>query len=187
MYNILLIGDSLTDLGYHSHNGWGYYMKLRYNNKANIINKGICNYSSQMIKDLFYNLLDNSIIHLYTILLGTNDCYNNNVYVSPNQYKENILFMIDTIRNTNPNCFILLITPPICSYHNGIYEYVDRIYQIIKERQDITLIDLHNGPNNIELIDLDKDGLHFNKKGNWKIYTKVKDAVEKHLYFSKLK
>ena len=93
--------------------------------------------------------------------------------------------MIDNIRKMNPNCFILLITPPICDFHNGILEYVDCIYKIIGERPNITLIDLHNGPNKIELVDLEKDGLHFNKNGNWKLYSKVKDEIEKHLYFVK--
>ena len=41
MYNIFLIGDSQTDLGFK--NGWGYFFKQWYQNKATIYNKSICN------------------------------------------------------------------------------------------------------------------------------------------------
>ena len=181
MYNILLIGDSLTDLGFN--NGWGYYMKLWYKNKATIINKAICKYTSQMIKNMFMSLIEQTNIQLCTILLGTNDCYNPDLFVSPEHYKKNILSMIDSLREINPCCLILLITPPICKYHHGILDYVYQIYQIIGERPYITLIDLYHGQNNIDLTDLDVDGLHLNKMGNWKIYLKIKDAIENHLQF----
>jgi lysophospholipase L1-like esterase len=181
MYNILLIGDSHTELGYK--NGWGHHMKLWYQNKANVINKGISNYSSQMIKDIFLKLIEKQNFHLCTILLGTNDCYNPNSLISPSIYKENILFMIDTLRKMNPTCLIFLITPPICKIHPGIMQYVEKIYQIIGERSFITLIDLHNGSNKIDQSDLNSDGVHLNSSGNWKIFSNIKDTIENHISF----
>lgn len=181
MYNILLIGDSHTEFGFR--NGWGLHLKGWYHNKATVINKGICKYSSQMIKDIFLKLIEKQTFHLCTILLGTNDCYNPNSLVSPVVYKQNILFMIDTLRKINPTCLIFLITPPICKIHADIMQYVEKIYQIIGERPFITLIDLYNGTNNIDYSDLNSDGVHLNSSGNWKIFSKIKDTIENHISF----
>lgn len=181
MYNILLIGDSQTNLGFK--NGWGNHLKIWYDKKATVINKGLNGYSSQMVKDIFSKLTENTYFHLCTILLGSNDCYNPNSLVSPEDYKQNILFMIDNLRKINPTCLVFLITPPVCRIHLGISEYVNKIYQIIGERPFITLVDLHSEPHKIELADLTSDGLHINASGNWKIFQKIKNIIENHISF----
>ena len=192
MYNILLIGDSLTYLGSHKEKGWVNYLKMWYKNKANIVNKGLCQHSSQMVRDKFHEITLTfgnfySKFDMCTILLGTNDCYNPNFYTTPNIYKENILFMIDNLRIKNPNCIIFLITPPSCKINDCILDYVNQIYNIVSERQKqkqlITLIDLHKGNNKIDYSDLDYDGIHLNASGNWKIYCKIKESIEKQFYF----
>ena len=176
-----MIGDSQTNLGFK--NGWGYHLKNWYDKKATVINKGLNGYSSQMVKDIFPKLIENTYLHLCTILLGSNDCYNPNSLVSSEIYKQNILFIIDTVRKINPTCLVFLITPPLCRFHTGINEYVNKIYQIIGERPFITLIDLHNEPNKIDLSDLTSDGLHLNTSGNWKIFQKIKNIIENHITF----
>ena len=181
MYNIFLIGDSLTDLGFR--NGWGAFLKQWYKNKAIIHNKSICNYTSLMIKNVLKELINNHTLDICTILLGSNDCYNSNLYVSPDNYKHNILYIIDQMRKINPTCIILLITPPLCKIHKGIFDYVGKIYQIIGERPHITLIDLHHGTNKFDYSDLHTDGLHLNANGNYKIFNKIKDAIETYLPF----
>jgi len=197
MHNILLIGDSLTYLGSHKERGWVNYLKMWYKNKANIINKGLCLYTSKMIRDEFDEITCNTIgkFDLCTILLGTNDCYNPNLHITPGIYKENILFMIDNLLSKNPNCIIFLITPPSCKINECILEYVDQIYDIVseiqiqkqkqkqKQKQLIILIDLYKGNNNIDCTDLDQDGIHLNTSGNWKIYCKIKEAIEKQISF----
>ena len=181
MYNIFLIGDSQTDLGFK--NGWGYFFKQWYQNKATIYNKSICNYTSHMVKNVFKELINNQYVDICTILLGTNDCYNYNFFVSPEKYKENILYIIDYVRKINPTCIILLFTPPLSSIHMGILSYVGVIYQIIGERPHLTLIDLYNGTNKLDLTDLHPDGLHLNSKGNFKVFNILKDVIETYLPF----
>ena len=181
MYNIFLIGDSQTDLGFK--NGWAYLLKKWYQNKAIIYNKSICNYTSLMLKDVLNELVKNQHVDICTILLGTNDCYNFNLFVSPENYKQNILYIIDQMRIINPTCIILLITPPISTIHMGILDYVNIIYQIIGERPHITLIDLYHGTNILDASDLHSDGLHLNSNGNFKLFNKIKYIIETYIPF----
>jgi len=194
MYNILLIGDSLTYLGSEKEKGWVNYLKGWYKNKVNIINKGINHHTSKMIINKLdqitniniYNNNFNNNIELYTILLGTNDCYNPYFHVNANQYKENILYIINNLKNKNPNSIILLITPPICKINGVILEYVNEIYKIVnnlQKNQLVTLVDLYHGTNNIDYSDLENDGMHLNSSGNWKIYCKIKETIEKQYSF----
>ena len=65
----------------------------------------------------------------------------------------------------------------------GILSYVGVIYQIIGERPHLTLIDLYNGTNKLDLTDLHPDGLHLNSKGNFKVFNILKDVIETYLPF----
>jgi lysophospholipase L1-like esterase len=179
MYNILLIGDSLTYLGLD--NGWGAYLKNWYQNKVDIIDKSICKYTSNMIKENLNELINIKNYSICSILLGTIDCYNSNCHCSPDEYKNNINYIIDYLWKINPHCYILLITPPLCSLNKDILLYVNELYKIVEENKHIILVDLYKGHNNIELYDLSVDGLHLNNSGNWKVYCKIKEAIEKHL------
>ena len=165
--DILLIGDSLTQW-YEEKNGWVDQMKKWYNGKANVINKGFGGYTSEMIKGIITNIVPNKKnlnIRLCSILLGTNDCYYNGRYISPDNYKKNILFLIDYMRNINPNITILIGTPPTTGGDpNKILDYVNRVHQIKKERPYIHVIDLHKDPFKIVATDL-TDGIHFNMMG----------------------
>lgn len=188
MLNILLIGDSLTYLGSDKAKGWVNLLKMWYKNKANIINKGICLNTSQMIRDKFDEIIKcdfSYVCNVCTILLGTNDCYNPNFHISPEIYKENIIYMIDELKTQNPNCIILLITPPLCKINEDIQEYVNQIYEIayIKKSQLVSLIDLYHGTNNINHNDLESDNIHLNSSGNWKIFCKIKQAIETQYSF----
>ena len=58
MYNILLIGDSLTEWG-NGENGWAGYLTKWYSNKANVINKGFAGYNSKMIVDIMTTITFN--------------------------------------------------------------------------------------------------------------------------------
>jgi lysophospholipase L1-like esterase len=176
---ILLIGDSLTEW-YQSNNGWGEQMKKWYDNKATIINKGFGGYTSEMIKnmitDIIGNKKNNNLI-LCTILLGTNDCYFVGRQTSSENYKKNILFIIDYIHNINPHTIILLATPPTASGDtNKIIDYVNKVHQIKKERPYIYLIDLHKDPFKIIIRDL-YDGIHFNQSGSNKLFQNIQYTI----------
>ena len=177
--DILLIGDSLTDL-YQENNGWGEKIEDWYIDKANVINKGYSCHTSEMIKNMLPTIIPNKKnekLLWCSILLGTNDCYYVGREVSPKQYKENILSIIDYIHNINPVAVIILITPPTTSdAPDKIKDYVKKIYDIKKRRPYICLIDLYNGPNKITAKDL-KDGIHFNETGSNKLFEYIKSSL----------
>ena len=176
---ILLIGDSLTEW-YQANNGWGGQMKKWYGNKATIINKGFGGYTSEMIKSIITNIIGNkkkNNLVMWTILLGTNDCYYEGRYISSENYKKNILFIIDQILNINPQTSILLCTPPTTlGDPNKILDYVNKVYQIKKERLYVHLIDLHKGPFKIVASDL-TDGIHFNENGSTKLFHNIQNTI----------
>ena len=180
--DILLIGDSLTQW-YEEKNGWVDQMKKWYSGKATVINKGFGGYTSEMIKGIITTIVPNKKnpnIRLCTILLGTNDCYYNGRYVSPDNYNKNILFLVDYMRNINPNIIILIGTPPTTAGDpNKILDYVNRIHQIKKERPYIHLIDLHKDPFKIVAADL-TDGIHFNQNGCNKLFQNIQNTINRH-------
>jgi lysophospholipase L1-like esterase len=176
MHNILLIGDSLTEYGNHLEYGWSNKMKELYKDKALVHNRGYPSYTSQMIRDIFPAIMGNITCPLFcTILLGTNDCYSKK-HVTPDKYKENIIYMIHALRKYNHQCLILLITPPVAAFNNQIVAYVNKVYEIMNENDFVEYIDLHSGPNQIIHSDL-YDGVHFNIHGETKVFESVKNIL----------
>lgn len=177
--DILLIGDSLTEW-YQVNNGWGEQMKKWYANKATIINKGFGGYTSDMIKGIITNIVPNkknNNLVLCTILLGTNDCYFVGRQSSSENYKKNMLFIIDYIHTINPHTTILLATPPTATGEpNKILDYVNKVHQIKKERPYIHLVDLHKDPFKIVPGDL-VDGIHFNQNGSNKLFQNIQTKI----------
>lgn len=179
MCNILLIGDSLTELNCNKYPGWGYFMKMWYDGKATIHNEGFSGYTSEMIRNIFPTIIPiNTKIIMCTILLGTNDCHLYDKHVEPDDYKDNILFMIDYIHALNNNTVILLITPPIASaaYGLSILYYVKSIKEICAERNFVIEIELYSQENAVTRDDL-YDGLHVNDTGNKKIFKNIQKQI----------
>jgi lysophospholipase L1-like esterase len=174
MYNFALIGDSLTNRGFQNRNGWSKLIHSKFV-KARIINYGYEGYTSSMLRNMIKRLIPSGNIFMTTILLGTNDCYSSS-FVSPEQYKKNIIYIIQYIHNLNPECIILLITPPICKLNNYIFEYVQQIYDIGREFSFISIVDLHNETNAILLEDL-HDGIHFDDSGHYKLFDNIQNVL----------
>ena len=175
MYNFALIGDSLTNYGFQLNVGWPKLLHSCYP-KANVLNYGYSGYTSSMLQSMIKRLIPNGNIFFATILLGTNDCYSSS-FVSPEQYKQNITYIIKYIYKLNPNCIIFLITPPICKLNNYIFEYVEQINSIGKENKSIQIIDTHTGANKIILEDL-YDGIHFGESGHRKLFNIINNTLK---------
>lgn len=175
MHDILLIGDSLTEWNFK--NGWGNDIKKWYQTKCNMYNYGYAGWTSaQMKKEMPLIMKNHSFPMICTLLLGTNDCYFQGQYVSPNDFKQNIIHIIDYIRSFNVYAVILLITPPICHLDKKIKPYVFKTREIALEKA-LALIDLHNpGPFQIGYNDLE-DGMHFNESGNKKLFEHIKSTI----------
>jgi lysophospholipase L1-like esterase len=174
--SILLIGDSLTQLA-SEENGWVYQLKKWYHGKALVINKGFVGYTSKMIVDIMPKIiLDIKNLKFCTILLGTNDCYNPKTGIIPlDKYKINILSIIQSIRNINPNAIIFLITPPISKINNNIIHYANTVRSICDNFKNVDLIDLYTD-NAITINDL-IDAVHFNANANNKLFEKIKNKI----------
>ena len=177
---IILIGDSLTEWNFKE-NGWGKKLQDWYGGKATIINQGYAGYNSKMIKDIIHQIIpkdtNKTEILICTILLGTNDCFFEGRQISFQDYKLNILYIVDYIHLTNPKIEILLITPPISGYLKGMTKYIDALYEIKKERNFINIVNLHDNPHaNIILPDL-YDGIHINDSGNDKLFKNVQNSI----------
>ena len=141
MHDILLIGDSLTEWNFEK--GWGSHLKDWYQTKGNVCNYGYAGWTSAQIK-MEMPLITGAhrFPMICTILLGTNDCYFEGQYVSPENFKQNIIHIIKHIRSFNNYAVILLITPPICQLNNNIKKYVVKTREIAIE-QSVPLVDLH--------------------------------------------
>ena len=177
---IILIGDSLTEWNFKD-NGWGKKLQDWYGGKAKIINQGHAGYNSRMIKDTIYRIIPkstpNTEILICTILLGTNDCFFEGRKISFQEYKINILSIIDYIRSITPKTEILVITPPISGHQKPMTQYINSLYEIKKERNFINIINLHNNPHaNILVSDL-YDGIHINDSGNEKLFKNVQNSI----------
>lgn len=177
---IILIGDSLTEWNFKE-NGWGKKLQDWYGEKVTIVNRGYAGYNSKMIKDMIHEIIPNYTekmdLLICTILLGTNDCFFEGRQISFQDYKLNILYIIDYIHLTNTKTEILIITPPISGYPKLINKYIDVLYEIKKERNFINIINLYNNPpNNLVLTDL-YDGIHINDSGNDKLFKNVQNAI----------
>ena len=177
---IILIGDSLTEWNFKE-NGWGKKLQDWYGEKVTIVNKGYAGYNSKMIKDIIHEIIptppNKQDLLICTILLGTNDCFFEGRQLSFQDYKLNILSIVDYIHLTHPKTEILLITPPTSGYQKPMTQYINSLYEIQAERIFINIINLHdNPPNNLMLTDL-YDGVHINDSGNEKLFKNVQNAI----------
>jgi lysophospholipase L1-like esterase len=173
MKKIVLIGDSLTELGFKE-NGWCYLLLNSSKSDIHIINKAYSGWTSKMIYENIKNMIKFKDVSIFTILLGTNDMYKD---ITTNEYKIYILMIIDYLYELNINTKILLITPPINFFCKNIKDYIIAIYEISILRPKIIIIDLYKiNENRILLSDL-YDGIHFNDIGNKKLYNIIKKYI----------
>jgi lysophospholipase L1-like esterase len=180
---IILIGDSLTEWNFKE-NGWGKKLQDWYGEKATIINEGYAGYNSKMIKEIIHQIIpkksNKQELLICTILLGTNDCFFQGRQISFQDYKLNILYIVDYIHLTNQKTEILLITPPISVYQKAIAQYINALYEIKKERNFINIVNLHHNPHAIIVLTDLYDGIHINDSGNDKLFKNVQNSIFYH-------
>ena len=175
---IILVGDSLTDW-YFKDGLWGNQLQKWYNTKATVFNKGVAGYTSRLIRELLpFSILHNKNILFCTILLGTNDCSSKKLFVDCNEYKKNLLDIIDYIHLLSPTTVILLATPPLVNDKKvNIKPYVMKIWEILSERPFISILDIHSIITAQDLYDY----VHFSQKGSEKVFKLIqKILIEKY-------
>lgn len=109
----VLLGSSTTQFSFQK-GGWGQLLINHYHVKADILNRGFSGYNTRMILPLVDSIFAKmNNVRLVTIWLGSNDSSISFQRVPVEEFKQNLLKIIDKIKNLHPKCKILLITPQV--------------------------------------------------------------------------
>jgi isoamyl acetate esterase len=127
---ILLLGDSLTQLGFE---GWASKLANVYQRRADVINRGCSGYNTAFYRRLPPPDVDN--VCLVTIFFGANDASlpaeNPHHYVSVPDYSRNVRDLVQQVRDkykstSNGSVRILLITPPPLDHAQRLLYQIQR-------------------------------------------------------------
>ncbi|RHZ65264.1 hypothetical protein Glove_318g14 [Diversispora epigaea] len=124
LYNqIVLIGDSITQWSFDPEiKGWGAKLSLTYVRKFDVYNRGFSGYNTEWAKIILKQLLpehksnnsDGPKIVLLTIFFGANDAALpiSKQHVELDRYKQNLIEMVQMVKQSDSSIRIVLITPP---------------------------------------------------------------------------
>ena len=211
--NIVLIGDSLTQFSFEvEHQGWGAALQSVYARKADVINRGFSGYNSTWVSALVPKIIpeipwnvEYPERNLVTILLGANDSCEGNKgvqYVSLEKFKENMISIIDRVKQISEDIPILLITPPRVNEtmwegrnDEQVKKYASIVRQVGKScnRPVVDLwtdLDINSKSTDNRNVDIDVsvvpsivkedlwDGLHFGTAANKKVFARIQHTIE---------
>ena len=186
---IVMFGDSLTF-------GFGVYKKdsieyLLKDKGYEVINSGVNgdntrNAISRLEKDvLSYNA------HIYTILFGSNDSAPSEYYyVTPFEFRQNIINIINAIKSKNNNAKIILITPPPVddsvfmpyTTNKRLSKYIEIIRELSLEENvflcDLNMYIIYYSKGDISPF-LQEDGCHLSERGYLCFLESLLDTISK--------
>lgn len=137
----IFFGDSITELGSDTTEGWVTSMSIRYNRRADVLNRGLKGYNSRwgraalplILEDVFgasgggesgggdnHNTTEETPTDdLFVIAFGANDSclLTGRVarhHVPLEEYGSNLATMVEMIHTIRPSCRVALATPPPC-------------------------------------------------------------------------
>ncbi|KAH7473944.1 hypothetical protein KRP22_012130 [Phytophthora ramorum] len=199
---LLLTGDSLTEHGtYPSMLGWVTQLQARYTRSADVITRGLSGYNTKWFLKYVMPVLEQEIStrsytvpSLITVWLGTNDAAlvngsNSEMHVRIEDYKENLIQIVNGFQKTAPNAKLLLITPPhiddgarakyaaertdskrgLVDRSNAMAGNYSRACVEAAEALKVPLLDLNAHFNAMPVATRNamlEDGIHFNAEGN---------------------
>jgi lysophospholipase L1-like esterase len=184
MINVLAIGDSLTDFGFHE-NGWATLIN-RSNPHITFQNIGVpCITSSEMVQTLPCRINVEQIrdAQIVTLLLGTNDTlhyYENPISLL--EFSNNLCAIISYLKSISPFLRIILIGPPISIYslnecvsaEKSLMYKFNRAVLTLAKKLNFVFIDLMDNTDGNEILVEDLyDGIHMNDKGHAKMVSKL--------------
>lgn len=120
---ILLIGDSLTQLGYSDSGKWVALLADLFQRKCDVINRGFSGYTTRSIKPFIPNIITENLVSgnvATVVFLGANDSnlkeLNEAQHVPLEEYKSNLQEIIDILGKKGILASkILLVPPPPCN------------------------------------------------------------------------
>ena len=199
---LYLIGDSNTQMGFLQ-DGFAAKLSNEYIRRLDIVNRGFSGYTSDHLRVMMPKLLlnDNTPIgslHTATILLGSNDSVLRELdarHVPVDRYKENIEFIVKSLREIGVKNIILISPPPVddetwyvfiqrmvkgtgTTSNTNVKLYAE-VCKDIATNHSLHFIDLYS-----DLMKLDnwktyfRDGLHFSSQGNQYLFSNLKDILD---------
>jgi isoamyl acetate esterase len=202
MAEILLLGDSLTQLGFE---GWAATLANVYQGRADVINRGRSGYNTKNVLD--YIVLPSCYhLSLVTIFLGANDASlpseNPRQYISLEDYSRNLKTLIQRVNEKYNSPRILLINPPPLDHAQRLEYQKIRYGDLATGRLERTTENtalyskacLQVGTElNVPCLNLFSimaetpnyneffyDGLHFSPKGHVFVAQQVLKAIQQH-------
>ena len=193
--NILLIGDSLTQLGYSDSGKWVALLADFFQRKCDVINRGFSGYTTRSIKPFIPNVITENMVSenvATVVFLGANDSnikeLNEAQHVPLEEYKTNLQEIIGILGKKGILASqILLVPPPPCN--EGMWKksleikmnspverspknnkttrmYYDACLQMANKLKCRTLARPDDYWNSLNASDHFCDGLHFSQSGS---------------------
>jgi lysophospholipase L1-like esterase len=203
---ILLLGSSMTQRSFQvEHQGWGAQLSNWYVRSADVLNRGASGYNSRWTLRFIKQSFANDKPDMTILFIGNNDAIEEGEkqHVSLEEYRQNILGLLEYFGSINRHMIVLLVSPTPClesirPKHNNERRnrYADILRDLIDRKEDLFSHCLI--PRNIHFLDcmqayyqqhtlhidpeLDLlDGMHFNSNGNSKFFQMVKQCMNNHL------
>jgi len=169
------------------YNGFGIEIANWYSRTADLILRGQSGYNSRWILQGIESIVGSYKPDLCILFLGNNDATKKGQNVPPEEFKENVVKIINYLHQVNSDMDVILLTPTRADEsvrrHDTTKLYVDEIWSILSSNLDnsghIAVGDLWSGENSITLSDL-CDSCHLNINGNRKVAMEIKETIRKH-------
>jgi lysophospholipase L1-like esterase len=168
--------------------GFGIGLSNWYNRFADLIFRGQSGYNSRWTLQCIDSILEGYSPNLVFLFLGNNDStspIDGGQHVPVDEFRHNMVGIIDAIRGKNDAAHILLVTPTRSNKIGRSNEFTAEYADVIRELAlgpNIGLIDLWSGDISIEADDL-SDGLHLGISGNRKLLLGIQQAIRHYFPF----
>lgn len=203
----MLFGDSLTQRSF-GRDAWGAIIADSLQRRCDVLNRGFGGYNSRWCRLILPKILTKDVAAEFvalTILLGTNDASNGVInpqqHVSLNEFKENLIKMIEYAisAGVGPEKIIIMTPPPVdiqgwyrhCEENHKDPEFgmsmeaTGQYAQAVREVASIQTVDcvdlfqeLQKEPNWENLF---SDGLHFTEAGGAAVAKLLWPRIEKRI------
>ena len=192
---LLLVGDSITEYSFDvSTRGFGAQLENAYCHNFDVINRGFSAWTTVGIHNIIDEILEPfPKVGMATLFLGTNDaCTNENFNVPLPKYKELLTIISRKIMKTTSN--LVIITPCYVDDDSGwertndiVIDYRNTAIDVAKGL-NATYLDTWNLFTGRQITDAKEiqkedlkffvDGLHFNKRGNNRLFEGLSTLID---------
>eukprot|EP00834_Sanchytrium_tribonematis_P004717 NODE_247_length_11822_cov_1.182718.p6 type:complete len:227 gc:universal NODE_247_length_11822_cov_1.182718:6410-7090(+) len=180
LFKVGILGDSITESG-NWQKGFVQLLTSNYVRHAEILGRGFSGWNTRVtVKYLKYILHSLPKLDLIFLFLGANDACITGVQTVPlEDYEKFTAILAEHLQLISKR--VVLITPPPIdnsrqapgrTYENT-KEYQKKVVSI-GQKLNLTVIDLYQVIKNEDLV----DGLHFNDKGNEKVFNEIKNYID---------